>query len=38
MCRAAEFVKTLAIRDQLSHPEIIEGEPLVFREAAVGAR
>ena len=36
--RAAEFVKTLPIKDQLSAPEIIEGEVLVSREAPVGAR
>jgi hypothetical protein len=36
--RAAEFVKTLRIRDQISAPEIIEGELLVSREAPVGAR
>ena len=36
--RAAEFVKTLQIKDQLSKPEVIEGELLVSREAGVGAR
>jgi hypothetical protein len=36
--RAAEFVKTLPIRDQISAPEIIEGEVLVSRESPVGAR
>jgi hypothetical protein len=36
--RAAEFVKTLPISDQLNKPEIIEGELLVSREAPVGAR
>ena len=36
--RAAEFVKTLSIRDQISAPEVIEGELLVSREAPVGAR
>jgi hypothetical protein len=36
--RATEFVKTLPIKDQLDSPELIEGELLVSREAAVGAR
>jgi hypothetical protein len=36
--RATEFVKTLPIKDQLGSPEVIEGDLLVSREAAVGAR
>ena len=36
--RAEEFVKKDPMRDQLGSPEILEGEVLVFKEAAVGAR
>jgi hypothetical protein len=36
--RAAEFVKKDPLKDQLGGPEILEGELLVSREAAVGAR
>jgi hypothetical protein len=36
--RAAEFVKTDPIRDQLSSPDIFEGDLLLSKEAAVGAR
>jgi hypothetical protein len=35
--RAAEFVKQDPMKDQLGSPEIIEGELLVSKEAAVGA-
>jgi hypothetical protein len=35
--RAAEFVKTDPVRDQLKDPEIIEGELLVGKEMPVGA-
>jgi hypothetical protein len=35
--RAAEFVRTDPIKDQLSTPEITEGELLVSKEALVGA-
>jgi hypothetical protein len=36
--RAAEFVKTDPLKDQLSTPQVSEGELLVIREAAVAAR
>ena len=36
--RAADFVKKDPMKDQLGSPEIIEGELLVAKEAAVGAR
>ena len=36
--RSAEFVQKDPIRDQLSKPEILEGELLVLKEAAVGVR
>jgi hypothetical protein len=36
--RAADFVKKDPMKDQLGSPEIIEGELLVVKEAAVGAR
>jgi molybdopterin synthase catalytic subunit len=36
--RAAEFVQKDPMRDQLSKPEVLEGELLVLREAAVGVR
>jgi hypothetical protein len=35
--RAAEFVKKDPMKDRLGTPEVIEGELLVSREAAVGA-
>ncbi len=35
--RAAEFVKKDPLKDQLGSPEVIEGEMLVSKEAAVGA-
>jgi hypothetical protein len=35
--RAADFVKKDPMKDQLGSPEIIEGELLVSKEAAVGA-
>lgn len=35
--RAAAFVKTDPVRDQLKDPEIIEGELLVGKEMPVGA-
>jgi hypothetical protein len=35
--RAAEFVKKDPMKDQLGSPEVIEGELLVSKEAAVGA-
>ena len=34
---AAEFVRADPIKDQLSSPEVIEGELIVSREIAVGA-
>jgi hypothetical protein len=36
--RAAEFVKTDPMKDQLTSPEILEGDLLISKEAAVGAR
>jgi hypothetical protein len=36
--KAAEFVKKDPMKDQLGSPEILEGDLLVAKEAAVGAR
>jgi hypothetical protein len=36
--RAAEFVQKDPLKDQLSKPEIFEGDLLVLREAGVGVR
>jgi hypothetical protein len=36
--KAAEFVQKDLLRDQLSKPEVLEGELLVLKEAAVGVR
>jgi hypothetical protein len=36
--RAAEFVQKDPMKDQLGKPEILEGEVLVLKEAAVGVR
>ena len=36
--RATEFVKKDPMKDQLNTPEVIEGDLLVSREAAVGTR
>jgi hypothetical protein len=36
--RAADFVKKDPMKDQLGSPELIDGELLVVKEAAVGAR
>ena len=36
--RAADFVKKDPLKDQLSNPEILEGELLVSKEAAIAAR
>ena len=36
--RAAEFVQKDPLNDQMSKPEVIEGEVLVLKEAGVGAR
>jgi hypothetical protein len=36
--KAAEFVKKDPMKDQLGSPEIFEGDLLVAKEAAVGAR
>jgi hypothetical protein len=35
--RAAEFVKTDPLKDQLGTPQIVEGDLIVMREAAVAA-
>lgn len=35
--RAAEFVRTDPVRDELRNPEIIEGELLIGKEVPVGA-
>jgi hypothetical protein len=35
--RAAEFVRTDPFKDQLSTPEIIEGDLMISKEAAIGA-
>jgi hypothetical protein len=36
--RAAEFVQRDPLKDQLGNPEVLEGELLVLKEAAVGVR
>ena len=36
--RAAEFVQKDPMKDQLGKPEVLEGELLVLKEAAVSAR
>jgi hypothetical protein len=36
--RAAKFVQQDPIKDQVGKPEVIEGEVLVHRDAAVGVR
>ena len=36
--RAADFVKTDPLKDQLGTPEVFEGEVLVSKEAMIGAR
>jgi hypothetical protein len=36
--RSAEFVQNDPMRDQVGKPEVIEGDLLVLREAAVGVR
>ena len=36
--KAAEFVQKDPLRDQLSKPEVLEGEFLVLKEARVGVR
>src|SRR5437867_6382117 len=36
--KAAEFVQNDPLKDQLSKPEVFEGELLVLKEAAVGVR
>jgi hypothetical protein len=36
--RAAEFVKTDPLKDQLGSPEVVEGELLVVKEAAIATR
>jgi hypothetical protein len=36
--KAAEFVQKDPLRDQISKPEVIEGDVLLLREAAVGTR
>ena len=36
--KAAEFVQKDPLRDQLSKPEVLEGEFLVLKEAGVGVR
>ncbi|HEU4680107.1 MAG TPA: hypothetical protein VFS51_00090 [Gemmatimonadales bacterium] len=36
--KAAEFVQKDPMRDQLSKPEVLEGELLVLRESGVGVR
>jgi hypothetical protein len=36
--RAQEFVQKDPLKDQLSKPEVLEGELLVLKEAAVGIR
>jgi len=36
--RAAEFVKNDPLKDQLGSPEIIEGDLLIAKEAAIGTR
>jgi hypothetical protein len=36
--KAAEFVQKDPLKDQLSKPELLEGEFLVYKEAGVGVR
>jgi molybdopterin synthase catalytic subunit len=36
--RAAEFVQKDPLKDQLSKPEVLEGELMVLKEAGVGVR
>jgi hypothetical protein len=36
--KAAEFVQKDPLKDQLSKPEVVEGELLVLKEAGVGVR
>jgi hypothetical protein len=36
--KAAEFVQKDPLKDQLSKPEVLEGELLILREAGVGIR
>jgi hypothetical protein len=36
--KAAEFVQKDPLKDQLSKPEILEGELLVYKESTVGVR
>jgi hypothetical protein len=36
--KAAEFVQKDPLKDQLSKPEVLEGELLLLKEAAVGVR
>jgi hypothetical protein len=36
--KAAEFVQKDPLKDQLSKPEVLEGDLLVLKEAAVGVR
>jgi molybdopterin synthase catalytic subunit len=36
--KAAEFVQKDPLKDQLSKPEVLEGELLIFKEGAVGVR
>ena len=36
--RAAEFIQKDPLKDQLSRPEVFEGELLVLRESGVGVR
>jgi hypothetical protein len=36
--KAAEFVQKDPMKDQLSKPEVLEGELLVLKEAALGVR
>jgi hypothetical protein len=36
--KAAEFVQKDPLKDQLSKPEVIEGELLILKEAGVGVR
>jgi len=36
--RAAEFVSKDPFRDQLSKPEVIEGDLLLLKEAGMGVR
>ena len=36
--RAAEFVRTDPLKDQLGKPEVIEGDLVILKEAGVGVR